>query len=172
MRPGNKYYGTEWRRAGLFAGGLLLDGGVHHLAVLRMLLGEVTAVSAMVQQLSPALPPADTLAATLAFTSGAQAIYLNTFALGTPFAVPLTITGEHGSLRIERGRIERAGSSGEVEVTDCAIYNGVDNELAAFAEAVRAGAPHRNTPLEALADLVAIEAMLASAEDGCRHAPA
>ena len=27
MQPGNKYYSTEWRRSGLFAGGLLLDGG-------------------------------------------------------------------------------------------------------------------------------------------------
>lgn len=172
MRPPNKYYGTEWRRAGLFAGGLLLDGGVHHLAVLRMLLGEVTAVTAQVQQLSPALPPADTLTATLAFASGAQATYLNTFALGTPFPAPLTITGERGSLRIERGRIEQADDSGAVQVTDCAIYNGVDSELAAFAQAVRVGAAHRNTPLEALADLATIEAMLASAADGCRHAPA
>jgi predicted dehydrogenase len=171
MRPGNKYYETEWRRAGLFAGGLLLDGGVHHLAVLRMLLGEVTAVAALVQQIAPALPPADTLTATLAFASGAQATYLSTFAVGTPFAAPLVITGEEGSLRIERGRIEHANSDGQVQVTECAFYNGVDNELIALAAAVRAGSPHRNTPLEALGDLAAIEALLAAAQDGRQHAP-
>lgn len=171
MDARNKYYGTSWRRAGLFAGGLLLDGGVHHLAVLRMLLGEVTGVSAMVQQCAPDLPPADTLTATLAFASGAQATYLNTFALGTPFAAPLTIVGERGSLRIERGRIEQADQEGAVRVAECSLYNGVYHELIAFAAAAREGAPHRNTPLEALADLATIEAMLAGAEDGARHAP-
>jgi predicted dehydrogenase len=142
------------------------------MAVLRMLLGEVAGAFAVVQQLSPALPPADTLTATLAFASGAQATYLNTFALGTPFAAPLVITGERGSLRIERGRIEQADGDGQVQVKECAIYNGVDNELIAFAAAVREGAPHRNTPLEALGDLAVIEAMLASAQDGRQHAPA
>jgi predicted dehydrogenase len=171
MDARNKYYGTPWRRSGLFAGGLLLDGGVHHLAALRMLLGEVTAVSAMVQQLAPDLPPADTLTATLAFAGGAQATYLNTLAVTTPFAAPLTIVGKDGSLRIERGRIEHADRAGSVQVVECDFYNGVYNELLAFAAAVRQGAAHRNSPLEALADLAAIEAMLAAAEDGERHAP-
>ena len=172
MRPGNKYAGSEWRRAGLFAGGLLLDGGVHHMAVLRMLLGEVTSAAAVVQQLAPELPPADTLTATLAFASGAQATYLTTFALGTPFGAPLVIVGERGSLRIERGRIEQAHSDEPVQVTECGCYNGVDNELIAFAAAIRTGAPHRNTPLEALGDLAVIDAMLAAAQDGRQHTPA
>lgn len=171
LRPGSKYSASEWRRAGLFAGGLLLDGGVHHMAVLRMLLGEVVGAAASVQQLSPELPPADTVTATLTFASGAQATYLNTFALGTPFAAPLVIAGERGSLRIERGRVELVGEDGQVQVIECAIYDGVDNELAAFAAAVRQGAPHRNTPLEALADLAVIEAMLLSAQEGRLVAP-
>lgn len=166
MNAGNKYYSTEWRRAGQFAGGFLLDSGVHHLAVLRMLLGNVTGVSAMVQQLAPDLPPADTLTATIAFEGGAQATYLNTFALGSPFAASLTVVGEAGSLRLERGRIELAGSGGGVQVIECPRYNGVDNELIAFAAAVRQGAPHRNTALEALADFDAVEAMLRAAEEG------
>jgi predicted dehydrogenase len=171
LQPGNKYAGSQWRRAGLFAGGLLLDGGVHHVAVLRMLLGEVTGAAAVVQQLSPELPPADTLTATLAFASGAQATYLNTFALGTPFAAPLVIVGERGSLRIERGRVEQANGDGSVQATECVFYNGVDNELVAFATAIGIGAPHRNMPLEALGDLAVIEAMLAAAQDGRQRAP-
>ena len=171
LRPGSKYARSEWRREGLFAGGLLLDGGVHHMAVLRMLLGEVTAVAAHVQQLDPQLLPADTITATLTFDSGAQATYLNTFALGTPFATPLVIAGERGSLRIERGRIELADAGGQVQVTECAYYNGVDNELAAFAAAVREGAAHRNTPLAALGDLAVIEALLLSAQEGRQAAP-
>lgn len=171
MRPDNKYYATEWRRSGDFPGGFLLDGGVHHMAVLRMLLGEITSVAAYVQQIAPDLPPSDTITATLTCAGGAQVTYLNTFALSTPFATPLTVVGSSGSLRLERGRIELADAAGQVQVTECACYNGVDNELIAFADAIVAGRPQRNSPFEALADLAAIEAMLAAAQDGCRHAP-
>ena len=182
MTPDSKYYVTPWRRAGEFAGGLLLDGGVHYISVLRMLLGEITSVAAMVRQAAPDLNPADTLTATLQFASGVQATYLNTFAVGTPFAAALTIVGDAGSLRVERGKLELAASPGVVvgggtgpvsakgivEIR-CAYYNGVQDELAAFGAAVAQAAPHRNSPLEALADFAVVEAMLASAADGRHH---
>jgi predicted dehydrogenase len=163
MTPASKYWVTPWRRDGEYPGGLLLDGGVHYVAVLRMLLGEITGVAAMAAQVNPALQPLDTLTATLQFASGVQASYVNTFALGSPFAAPLTIIGETGSLRVERGKLELA-RSGEIEEIRCAYYNGVQRELEAFITAVQTGAAHRNTPLEALADLAVVEALLASAE--------
>jgi predicted dehydrogenase len=171
MTPQSKYYATEWRRAGEFRGGLLLDAGVHYISVLRMLLGEVRSVAAHVRQAAPDLNPADTLTATLEFGSGVQATYLNCCAVGTAFATPLTIVGQDGSLRVERGRIELAqnGMAGVAE-THCAKFNGVHDELAAFAGAVADGVPQRNTPLEGLADLEVIEAMLSSAEEGVRQA--
>ena len=170
MTPASKYYVTDWRRAGEFAGGLLLDGGVHYVSALRMLLGEVTNVAAMVKKASHDLNPVDTLTATLQFASGVQVSYLNTFAVGTPFSAALTVVGDAGSLRVERGKLELAGPSGVQEIR-CAFYNGVENELAAFGEAVAEGAPHRNSPLEALTDFAVVEAMLASAADGQFHAP-
>ena len=176
MTPASKYYVTDWRRAGEFAGGLLLDGGVHYISALRMLLGEVTTVAAMVKKASLDLNPVDTLTATLQFASGVQVSYLNTFAVGTPFSATLTIVGDGGSLRVERGKLELAGPAGAapgkgVEEIRCAFYNGVENELAAFGAAVAEGAPHRNSPLEALTDFAVVEAMLASAADGHFHAP-
>ncbi len=183
MTPDSKYYVTPWRRAGEFAGGLLLDGGVHYISVLRMLLGEITSVAAMARQAAPDLNPADTLTATLQFASGVQATYLNTFAVGTPFAAALTIVGDSGSLRVERGKLELATSRGAASTASdvkggsgiqeirCAFYNGVQDELAAFGAAVAEAVPHRNSPLEALADLAVVEAMLASAADGRHHAP-
>jgi predicted dehydrogenase len=79
--------------------------------------------------------------------------------------------GESGSLRVERGRIElvQNGVAGVHEML-CAKFNGVHDELAAFAGAVADGVPQRNTPLEGLADLQVIEAMLTAAEDGVRQA--
>lgn len=171
MTPASKYYVTDWRRAGEFAGGLLLDGGVHYVSALRMLLGEITSVAAMVKKASHDLNPVDTLTATLQFASGVQASYLNTFAVGTPFSAALTIVGDGGSLRVERGKLELAGPGKGVEEIRCAFYNGVENELAAFGAAVAEGAPHRNSPLEAMTDFAVVEAMLASAADGRFHEP-
>jgi predicted dehydrogenase len=174
MTPASKYYVTDWRRAGAFSGGLLLDGGVHYISALRMLLGEVTSVAAMVKKASQDLNPVDTLTATLQFASGVQASYLNTFAVGTPFGAALTIVGDGGSLRVERGKLALAGPAGAekgVQEICCAFYNGVENELAAFGAAVADGASHRNSPLEALIDFAVVEAMLASAADGHFHAP-
>jgi predicted dehydrogenase len=187
MNRASKYYGTAWRREGEYPGGLLLDGGVHYVSVLRMLLGEITGVAAMARQIAPDLKPLDTITATLEFANGVQGIYLNTFAVGTPFAAALTIVGDEGSLRIERGKLQVArGAAGAgvvagggtgpvaaapVEEIRCAYYNGVERELEAFAAAVLDAVPHRNTPLEALADLAVVEAMLASAADGGRRAP-
>jgi len=166
MTPKNKYYHTAWRRTGLFPGGFLLDGGVHYVAVLRMIVGEIEAVAAMATQVAPDLPPADTMTATLRFANGALGTYLATFAVGTPFGAPLTITGDRGSLRVQRGKVEVADAGGEVTVVECAYYNGVEQEFAAFADAIQRGVPQRNTPAAALTDLIVVEAMLRSAANG------
>jgi predicted dehydrogenase len=172
MTPQNRYYHTAWRRAGDYPGGFLLDGGVHHVAALRRILGEIRMVSAVATQVSPDLPPLDTLSATLHFASGVLGSYLVSYAADAPWKNYLLVTGEAGSLRVKRGVIELAGKDGEVERIDCPIYNGVEDELAAFAHAVRTGASHRNTPVEALRDLAVVEAMLLAAEADVGVAPA
>src|SRR5262249_11458339 len=60
MRPdASKYYKTLWRRSGDFPGGLLMDGGVHHVAAMRRVIGEIAEVSATVAQIKSDLSPAD-----------------------------------------------------------------------------------------------------------------
>jgi predicted dehydrogenase len=163
MRPGNKYHASTWRRAGDFPGGFLLDGGVHFVAAMRMIAGEITGVAAHTAQFTPDLPPADVMTASLQFANGALGVYLACFAAATPWDAGLTVVGERGSLRVARGRVEIADAQGKVETIPCAFYNGVEWELAAFAAAIREGAPHRNTPEEARRDVAVVEAMLGSA---------
>lgn len=164
--PDNKYYHTPWRRTGQIAGGFLLDGGVHHMAALRMILGEVAAVRAEVRQVSPDLPPADTLAATLHFAGGAIGCYLATYAVGAFWESPLQIAGTEGSMRVDRGWIETVRAGGKPERRAVKVRDGVDAELAAFVDAVLEGTVHADDPLEALRDLAIIEAMLTSAQSG------
>lgn len=158
----NPYYETVWRRSG-FTGGLLLDGVIHLAAALRLVLGEIETVASMVDLVTPELLPADTLAAVLRFASGATALLLVSYAVDTPWGTPLTIVGTEGSLRVDRGIVELARNSVDMERTECGKLHGVQRELVAFADAIQHDALHRNTPAEALRDLAVIEALLAAA---------
>jgi len=165
MSPNSKYYGTTWRRAGEFQGGLLLDGGVHHVAGLRMVMGEITEVNATISQMSPDILPADTLSATLRFANGAQGTYTVTYAAGAPWPATLYVVGDDGALRVDRGTLELT-KNGETSTISCPKYDGVELELAAFGHGIRAGQSHINGPDAALQDVLVIEAMLKSA---CEH---
>ncbi len=170
INPDNKYYSTPWRRSGNHQGGFLLDVGVHHVAVLRWLLGEISGVSAVTGQIRADLPPADIVSATLQFESGVSGVYLATYAVNAPWPPALTITGERGSLWVHRQGLE-VTSNGATRSVPITPHQGVKKELAAFATTVRRGEPHRNSPSQCLQDVAVIEAMLRSAETGCRIAP-
>ncbi len=160
------YMGSTWRNSGELPGGYLLDGGVHHAAGLRVLLGEIECVCALTTAHREDLPPADTMSAALRFSSGVVGSYLITYAAGSALGTDAVhIGGSEGSLRVSRGElvIERDGES-ERQAFNVVIS--VREELAAFVAAVRDGTPHRNSPQEALQDLAVVEAMLASAQTG------
>jgi predicted dehydrogenase len=160
------YMGSTWRNSGELPGGYLLDGGVHHAAGLRVLLGEIESVCALTTAHREDLPPADTMSAALRFSSGVVGSYLITYAAGSALGTDAVhIGGSEGSLRVSRGElvIERDGES---ERQAFNVLISVREELAAFVAAVRDGTPHRNSPQEALQDLAVVEAMLESAQTG------
>ena len=167
MTPANKYFHSEWRRLGDLAGGFLLDVGVHHASALRLLFGEVASVTADVEQFSPLLPPVDTLAATIRMQNGILGSYLLSFVTASAWQPLLHIVGDAGSLRVQRGFVE-VTSLGQTRSIPCEGMNGVQKELAAFAASLHSHEPHRNSPQEALQDLLVVEAMLKAAETGQR----
>lgn len=167
MTPANKYYHTAWRRSNTFPGGFLLDGGVHHAAALRLIIGEIASVSAIASVIRGDLPPWDTLQAALAFEGGVSGVYSLTYAYAAPWAPTLDIVGDGGALRVSLGALELT-SGGATERIELPAPRGVVEELRAFAAAIRDGAPHRNPPAQAVQDVAVIEALLRSAETGAR----
>lgn len=165
MLPNNKYFQSRWRLENSFAGGLLLDGGVHHIAILRQIVGEISAVSAVTNKISSHLPYADTLSATLRFANGVLGSYLVSYAVGAPWPPYLSVVGDQGALRVQRGEIELT-QAGTTQRIPCEKLDGIDNELRAFAAAIRHGSTHVNTPEEALRDVAVIEAMLQATATG------
>ncbi len=165
MLPDNKYYASGWRFSGGFPGGMLMDGGVHHIAVMRMLLGDIAEVSAFTKQVRDDLPPADTLSAVLRFESSLLGTYSVTYATAAPWPPALHIAGEQGTVRVHRGELQ-VTQNGETTTVPVQAGKGVERELAAFATAIRQGQPRANTPEQGLQDVAIIEAMLRSAETG------
>jgi len=129
--------------------------------------GEIVAVSAEVRQVSADLPPADTLSAVLEFENGVIGSYTISYAAAVPFPTYMTLSGDEGALRTKVGMIELYDESGVRTERFDGVKN-VQEELAAFAAAVRENKPQRNSPLEGLRDLAVIEAMLKSAAEGVR----
>jgi predicted dehydrogenase len=166
-RAGNKYYATPWRRANDFPGGFLMDGGVHHIAAFRQVVGEISTISAEIRQMAEDLPPADTMSAVMQFASGILGSYIVTYVAGAPFPTHLNVIGEKGALRVNSNSLEV--TTEEMPLNEAVgKRDGVEVELEAFADSVRKGKPHRASGLEALHDVAVIEAMLKSAETGVR----
>jgi len=163
VTPASKYYHSAWRNAGHIPGGYLLDGGVHHVAAMRLVVGEIAAVSATTSLVNSHLPPVDTVSAALRFVNGTHGVYSASYAVGAPWPPYLHVVGEKGALRVIRGEIEL--TSGNVTRTlQSDKFDGVQKELSAFAAAIRQTSAHRNPPAEALRDLAVVEAMLHAAQ--------
>ncbi|CAH6718584.1 uncharacterized protein CLIB1444_01S10000 [[Candida] jaroonii] len=95
----NKYLETTWRQKPQHIGGFLSDGGVHQLALLTGLLGDVESISALTQQLRESSGTDDILFSTMKLKSGA----IGTFSYGSAFgaaekAQSLIIYGLEGSI--------------------------------------------------------------------------
>ncbi|MBX3083506.1 MAG: Gfo/Idh/MocA family oxidoreductase [Anaerolineae bacterium] len=164
VNPQNKYYHTAWRRDKSFPGGFILDGGVHNIAAMRMVMGEIEAVSAFVTQVRPDLPPADTLCVTFRFANGALGSWTHTYVATSPWLNgAMQVIGERGAMQISPQQLD-VSIDGKITAQAFQV-NGVQEELAAFARAI-GGEPSRSTPPHALQDVAVIQAILESARTG------
>ncbi|EJD01910.1 NAD-binding protein [Fomitiporia mediterranea MF3/22] len=127
----SKWYKTPWRTVPDYQGGFLLDGGVHSVALLRMLLPEpMKQVTSFASLSRPHLPPHDTVTALISCTSSsdkasepkdkkAHGIFELSFAAPAPSRSKVgnttIITGDKGWLQIATG--VKVGEKNVVRVT-------------------------------------------------------
>jgi predicted dehydrogenase len=160
------YYQTTWRQHPVHLAGYLSDAGVHHAAVLRLLLGNVETVSGQVTLMRPDLAPADTVSATLRFKSGALGTYAVTYALPGP-KTALEVAGPAGVLLVSRYKVDLWQRDRLVQSWDePAPADGAVAMYQDFAHSIRTGAPSLSPPHEALEDLRLIAAIMRSSETG------
>lgn len=169
VKAGGKYYETAWRKEPGYQGGFLLDGGIHYVAAVRMMLGEENAIaraSAFSQQLQPHLPPVDTVNAVLRTGSGVSGTWSVSF--GTTFkGGGYSIACEKGTVTALKGKVvvDRLDGVGEETFEFPDEGSGVKQEVQAWAEGIESGEiDPRLSAAEALKDLELLEAMLRSGE--------
>jgi L-gulono-1,4-lactone dehydrogenase len=162
-----------WRGSPDYQGGHLLDIGVHFIALLRQVVGEVDRVSAIVSQRRTHLPPADSVTAVITFANGVEGSFQLSFAALPHDARPsiLTLIGSHGSLHVDLSsnviRLRDSGREQLVRVPDDPwVQGGVYRTIAHCLEALRHDSPLFSSPSEALRDVAVIEAMLNSGRTG------
>lgn len=155
---------TVWRKIPDYQGGFILDGGVHQLAGLRLILGsadKVTTVSAQSQQQQDYLPPVDTLDAVVKTKLGATGVV--SMSWGSSF------NDNVFEFSCEKGVVKLHFDGVKVNDQDHIIEfdgKGVGPEISEFAAAISNGrqVSKNQSPEEALADLEMLEQMLQSGE--------
>ncbi|KAL2797612.1 hypothetical protein BJX66DRAFT_87346 [Aspergillus keveii] len=163
--PESKYYHTSWRKTPAYQGGFVLDGGIHTLAGLRLILGrggnELKTLSAQTCQLQEYLPPIDTVDAVAKTASGAPGVISLSF--GSEFKeLALEFTCAEGVVTLVDDRLTVKG-----DVTDIPFEGvGVKEEVQAFAASIGNGKlDEMLRPEEALADLEILESIVKSGEE-------
>jgi predicted dehydrogenase len=172
--PG-EYSITPWRYKPEYRGGPLLDGGVHSIATIRLLGGDITSLCARTEWINRTMDAPSALTMTLGFASGGSGNCVWGF-LGNPVldeARDTRLYGSEGALVFSRGRarvIHADGSTEEhrVEPTDSGHYNMLLN----FHDAVVHEEPIVATVRQSFENMLVVLRALESAELGQQTAVA
>jgi len=172
----NRYYNTQWRKVPEYDGGFILDGGVHFLAAIRLILGNIHQISAVTQQLQEHLPPVDTFSASVKFENGSVGSIMVSFGLKNASPLSFVIYGEKGSIKVSRNELEVnvfGEKSEPIKVVDLDFeIEPIEKEIHSFLQMVVGKSKEDlNSPREALQDVAIIEAILQSGRTGQRLQP-
>ena len=108
-RPPSYYADSRWRgTVTLDGGGTLINQGIHTIDLLLWLMGDVESVYARASTSLHTIPVEDTLVATVAFVNGALGTIESTTSVFTGYDRRVEITGDQGTVIVERNRIARA----------------------------------------------------------------
>lgn len=161
---------TGWRIAPAHRGGFATDAGVHHMAQLRLLGGEVARVHAFTRRQSPHFGGVDNVCVNLLFRSGAIGHYSASYTATSaePWTARTSVLGTKGTLEIGYGELwlQPAGKRKRHHFRWQPFDGGYRNQWLAFYNALVTGAPPAASPAQTYHDLELILAALDAAERG------
>lgn len=163
------FSGTPWRHRAEYEGGPHLDGGVHHIAQLRLLCGDVARLSGEIQDANAVFDGPSDLALSLRFVSGAAGSYAASYPelAGPPEPNELRLYGTEAAMTVGRGDIRIHQPDGTVDAYRVeGADNGYYNEFLNFSEAVTEGAPVIGTVAQSYRNMEIVLRGIASAWEG------
>ena len=171
MTAENKYARTEWRLHHQYPGGFITDGGVHNIAALRFLFGEIISGTAFTTSVNPSIGRPDTMSFQFATQSGVEGVLSIFFSVIGYRENQLLIFGDKGSLRVSENTItlKRKSKLDQVEVVE--DDGGYEEEFANFYSAIRRRHKVLSSFTECYRDLEVIIGALNSAASGKRLEP-
>ncbi len=113
----NKFAKTSWRINHKYPGGFVMDAGIHNIAVLCDLFGEMKSGIAFTRSVNPAIGRTDSMSFQFLSGSGVNGVFNIYFSAQGLSSNRLLVMGDNGSLVIEENRItlKRQGKSDIVE---------------------------------------------------------
>lgn len=168
MRIDSKYAAVPWRRGNRYPGGLATDGGVHYIAALRLLLGNITEGIAAGSSIDPDLGGFDTFSfqfRTESEVSGVVNIY---YSVSGHAEDRLLLIGTEGSILVEPGRIVIKKDHEADRSEDLEEDIGYRAEYEDFHLAITTGAVPAATFFESYQDLRTMLLAVESVHSGCR----
>lgn len=158
---------TEWRQHPDYPGGVFLDSGVHDIARLQYLFGDIEQVSGNGKEQEKDYCPYAMLHAVLTHASGLQGIYLFSSQMAELHRSPvgLRIYGTKGELYLrnkECGVIKLCFADGTKRTVDFAAGKGYLNELENFYHAVCGNSAIKEAPELELKDIQVVHGILSS----------
>ncbi|MBE8521139.1 Gfo/Idh/MocA family oxidoreductase [Amycolatopsis sp. H6(2020)] len=162
---------TPWRHRPQYRGGVHLDAGVHHIAQIRLLCGEIARLHAAVQTANSTIDAPSDLALNLVFTGGAIGNYTASY---IEIPVPpepndMRLYGTEGVLVLAGAEPERRVTRSSTEaITHTTVFRGIDNgyraELVDFADAVQFGVRPVGSVAQSVANAMVVQRAFDSAE--------
>ncbi len=159
-----EYVHTRWRIDHQYPGGFVTDGGVHQIAAIRELFGDIVTGQAQVKSINPAIGEVDTFNFQFTTAKGVQGV-LNLY-----YSAPglnenrLVIIGDQASISVEQNHI--VVKDNDTVLIDEGVNPdmGYVGEFEDFFAAIREGRQPVSTFSEAFKDLQTIISALEKAE--------
>jgi predicted dehydrogenase len=164
----NPYAQTSWRIKHKYRGGFLTDAGVHNVAAIRMLFGEIKSVASSTQSVNPSIGKLDSLNFLYETEKGVKGAFTFLFsAIGDP-EDRLLIFGTKGTLVVTKDRIRLLREGKNNAVISVKKENGIREEFLDFYSAVRAGTKPQSSFAEGYRDLRVILSAVNAGRTGRR----
>lgn len=150
--PGDKY-ATAWRLNNQYPGGYVMDSGIHNVAAIRLLFGELVKSDSKTQSVNAEIGTIDTLNSLFTLETGVAGQLNLCFSANGYSDNKLVILGNKGSILFENETVKVMSGNEESSSTIYSFFDSYRNQFDDFYNCIRNGSKPVSTFEEGVKDL-------------------